>query len=58
MPVEIMELIVRAQVQEGPSSSSSPVATNSQEEGASQKQAIIEECVEQVLEILRRQKER
>lgn len=59
MPVEILELIVRANVQE--ESSISPLSTTSEgheDNGNIQRQALIEECVEQVLEILRRREER
>jgi hypothetical protein len=58
MPVEILELIVRATVQEQEASSSIPASKGSGEVDQFQKQVLIEECVEQVLEILRRREER
>ena len=58
MPVEILELIVRATVQEQGSSSPIPTSHGSGEADQFQKQNLIEECVEQVLEIMRRREER
>lgn len=58
MPVEILELVVRANVQEHADTATTPATTGTQEESSIQKQAIIEECVEQVLEILRNRNER
>lgn len=58
MPVEIMELIVRAHVQDPASGSSSSGSDESNSDAAAQKQTLVEECVEQVLEILRRRNER
>lgn len=58
MPVEILELIVRATVQEQSPSSSIPASNGSGEVDHFQKQVLIEECVEQVLEIMRRREER
>jgi hypothetical protein len=57
MPVEILELIVRAHVQES-SQGGTEFAGDEGDTGEFQKQQLIEECVEQVLEILRRQQER
>ncbi len=53
MPIEIRELIIKAQIndQQG-------VAGNSAKLDKKQKQLIIQECVEQVLEILKERKER
>jgi hypothetical protein len=52
MPIEIRELVIRATISEDEERQSSP--------GDSQisKKAIIEECVEQVLDILKRKEER
>jgi hypothetical protein len=53
MPIEIRELIVRATVRDR----ASERQTGSNERRA-QKEEIIQECVEQVMEILKRKKER
>jgi len=58
MPVEILELIVRANVHEGPSTSSAAPSANPEEDSNFQKQVMIEECVEQVLKILKHREER
>ncbi|HKH59296.1 MAG TPA: DUF5908 family protein [Flavitalea sp.] len=58
MPVEILELIVRANVQEQGSSSGVPAVGDHSGTEQFQKQVLIEECVEQVLEIIRRREER
>lgn len=58
MPVEILELIVRATVQDQAVSSSIPASNGSGEVDQFQKKVLIEECVEQVLEIMRRREER
>ena len=58
MPVEILELIVRANVNEQPPAAPVAASGKGQDENSVQKQAIVEECVEQVLEILRRHEER
>ena len=58
MPVEIMELIVRANVQDPASGTSSAGNDESNSDASGHKQALVEECVEQVLEILRRRNER
>jgi hypothetical protein len=59
MPVEILELIVRANVQEQTQSNTVlPAESNRNEENSFQKNVLLEECVEQVLEILRRREER
>lgn len=58
MPVEILEIVVRANVQE-PETTPTPSQTdNGIENDNFQKQQLIEECVEQVLEILRHKEER
>ncbi|MFT3823195.1 MAG: DUF5908 family protein [Chitinophagaceae bacterium] len=58
MPVEIMELIVRAHVQDSPAGGGGAAANDSNSDAAVQKQTLVEECVEQVLEILRHRNER
>ena len=53
MPVEVRELVIKAVVDDQtkkPESQQKPAEKNSQD--------IIDDCVEQVLEILRREKER
>lgn len=58
MPVEILEIVVRANVQE-PETTPTPSPTdNGTENDNFKRQQLIEECVEQVLEILRRKEER
>lgn len=58
MPVEILEIVVRANVQE-PETTPTPLPTdNSIGDNNFQRQQLIEECVEQVLEILRHKEER
>jgi len=57
MPVEILELVVHATVNEQPAVAQS-AGTNAQNDNELQKTTLIEECVEQVLEILRHRDER
>ena len=57
MPVEILEIVVRANVQEQ-NAAPEAAATNANENGNVQKQQLIEEAVEQMLEVLRRKEER
>jgi len=59
MPVEILELIVRAEVQE-PSAQAPATQTRGEdsEDKNFERQVLIEECVEQVLEILRHRQQR
>lgn len=63
MPIEIKELVIRTQVglQDGSAPSSSP-AEQAQHPGADgppfDTQALVQECVRQVLQILARQRER
>lgn len=57
MSVEILEIIVRANVQEQGAAATAS-AGNAGADDNFQQQQIIEECVEQVLEILRRKEER
>ncbi|MEO6232024.1 MAG: DUF5908 family protein [Ferruginibacter sp.] len=57
MPVEILEITVRANIQEqGPGQA--PAANGSSDHDSIQRQQLIEECVYQVLEILRHRAER
>lgn len=58
MPVEILELVVRANVQEPNISNAAPAPGNAQQNADVQQQAIVQQCVEQVLEILRYREER
>ena len=58
MPVEILELVVRANVQESTVSSGSSASGDTQQSTNTQAQAIVQQCVEQVLEILRNREER
>lgn len=55
MPIEIRELIIRADVREPASSGG---RNSPQGSSATDKKEIIEEAVDRVLEILKRQKER
>jgi hypothetical protein len=58
MPVEILEIVVRANVQEQDAALLPGAMDNAAEDDNFQRQQLIEECVEQVLEILRRKEER
>lgn len=58
MPVEILEIVVRANVQEQGAAQNIAATGNPGEEDNFQRQQLIEECVEQVLEVLRRREER
>lgn len=58
MPVEILEIVVRANVQDQASVPGAAATGSAGEDDSSQKQQLIEECVEQVLEVLRRKEER
>jgi Family of unknown function (DUF5908) len=57
MPVEILELVVRATVNEQ-TAALQPAGNNAQTDSELQKTILIEQCVEQVLEILRHRDER
>ncbi len=56
MPIEIKELIIRARVESHGNTKKSTEANSKQKQKVDPE--LVEECVEQVLEILRRQKER
>lgn len=58
MPVEILEIVVRANVQESETTPTPSPTDNSIGDNNFQRQQLIEECVEQVLEILRHKEER
>lgn len=58
MPVEILEIVVRANIQEPAAANSSGPGGGAGEDDNFNRQQLIEECVEQVLEILRRKQER
>ena len=55
MPIIINELIIRAEVSNAPSGSSSAVNTSSKT-SIEDRETIIQECVSQVLEILEKKK--
>ena len=57
MPVVIKELIIRAQVNNAPQAARRPPATRETLPRA-RKEALVEECVEAVLEVLRQKDER
>ncbi len=57
MPIEIRELVIRAVVEQGkqaPGSNPDPGVPRSDEE----REALVQACVEQVLRVLRRERER
>ena len=59
MPVEIRELQINVTVnQQGPGASAAPAGGASHEGGDDEKKAIINQCIEQVLEIFNNKKER
>ena len=61
MPIEIKELIIRARVEPGPgekeAAAAGPTASGTQR-NASPAEDIVRECVAQVMEMLRRDRER
>lgn len=57
MPIVIKELIIKAKVEEEPSVASSGAGSNAMKK-VENKEAFIAACVEQVLEILDKRKER
>jgi hypothetical protein len=59
MPVEIRELHIRVAVNPGPASQGQASAAESADHGSgSDKDAIVAECVEQVMQIIQSKKER
>lgn len=57
MPIEIRELVIRAVVEQGAAvSRSSPEPAVAR--GEQEREALVQACVEQVLRILRRERER
>jgi hypothetical protein len=56
MPVIINELIIRAEVGDKPSGSSSTTNNTSPKAAAEDREALIQDCVSQVLEILEKKK--
>lgn len=56
MPVIINELIIRATVDDKSASSSNGGATPSSKNAAEDREALVQECVAQVLEILEKKK--
>lgn len=58
MPVEILEIVVRANVQEQGTTAAAAITGNANEDDNFQRQQLIEEAVEQMLEVLRRREER
>jgi hypothetical protein len=61
MPVEIRELVIRAvaiSIPEDPTPTEDPEGSPYVQESAHDTQAIIQECVRQVLKILQKKKER
>lgn len=58
MPVEILEIVVRANVQEQENGAVAAPASGNAADSGTERQQLIEECVYQVLEIIRHQTER
>jgi hypothetical protein len=58
MPVQVNEIIFRASVGEGGNNSTSAPAVPKKDGAPDDKDAIIAECVEQVLEIIRKENKR
>ncbi|MFT3681157.1 MAG: DUF5908 family protein [Ferruginibacter sp.] len=58
MPVEIMEIVIRATVQEAATPQQTTAPAHAVADPGIKRQDLVRECVEQVLEILRHQKER
>jgi hypothetical protein len=58
MPIEILELVVRANVQETNEVASGSIATDVNDGESLPRQQLVEECVTQVLEILKQREER
>lgn len=58
MPIEIKELIIRATVEARGGGGGERPAAQAPGGGEAQKRQIVAECVEQVMDILRRERER
>lgn len=61
MPIEIRELVIRATVENGKEGAQKPAGTPSKEAATpanADNDQVVQACVEQVLEILRRKQER
>lgn len=58
MPVEILEIVVRANVHEQENAPAAASAPGNAADSGTERQKLIEECVAQVLEIIRHQTER
>jgi hypothetical protein len=58
MPIEIRELVIKARVEESPSSRSGSNTSEKQQSNERDLQKIINMCVEEVMKIIKRQKER
>ncbi|MGZ8538505.1 MAG: DUF5908 family protein [Flavisolibacter sp.] len=59
MPLEIKELIIRVSVnQPGQQSSSSQTSSSQQGDNKDEKESLINQCVEQVVDLLKNKKER
>ena len=58
MPVVIRELIIRASVNDASPGTGNATASASPQASLIDREALIQECVEQVLEILEKKKER
>jgi hypothetical protein len=56
MPIEIRELVIRAVVDERRPTSAEPQAVNERNDNG--REALIQACVQQVMRILRRERER
>ncbi|MES2922819.1 MAG: DUF5908 family protein [Verrucomicrobiota bacterium] len=58
MPIEIRQLVIRTTVIDEEPAATSPAAPNKPTGVKSDRSAIVAECVEQVMEILREERER
>ena len=58
MPVVIKELIIRATVNDAPASAGTTTSNTSSQNSMADREALVQDCVEQVLEILQKKKER
>ena len=58
MPIEIRELNIRVSVNQSPAEQGSPAGGGAQGGGGADKDQIIAECVDQIMEILKNKNER